>query len=269
MPQQRDQPLPDNARSRLDDLERQLPRLGATLRRADRLRAQRVAELAAGARFRGLNELLEHLDDIVEQFQCDQSLRRLAFLVERSVGDFEIAIESALSGYLSVAADAMRDVMEVENLLLDFAVDPSRIDEWLAADGRALRTKYRPAAVRDRLHRAGEGAYASSAEAPDYRAHSEALHVRPGRHPVAPRGFSADAGWNGDAAYWEIFEHHRRLRLAIGRLSSSVSPGSSADHYAHSPLTHVEDARKRTREMQTLYVELLSATTTVNERSAK
>lgn len=260
MQQQRDRPLPDSPRSRLDDLERELPRLGATLRRADQLRSQRVADLATGARFRGLNELLDHLDDIVEQFRSDQSLRRLTFLVERSVGDFEIAVESALSGYLSVAADAMRDVIEIENLLLDFAVDASRIDEWLVADARTLRTKYAPASVRDRLHRAGEGRYASSAEAPDYRAHSAALHVRPGRPPFAPPGFSADAGWGGDAAYWEIFEHHRRLHHAIRRVTSSLSPGSGADRSAHSLLAHVDDAWKRTQEMQTSYVELLNET---------
>ncbi len=60
-------------------------------------------------------------------------LSRLAFLVTRSAADFETATEATLSGYLSVAVDAMRDVMEIENLLLDFAVSPAHIDEWLAA----------------------------------------------------------------------------------------------------------------------------------------
>lgn len=178
------------------------------------------------------------------------------------IADFETAIENALSGYLAVAMDAMRDVMEIENLLLDFAVDPRHIDRWLAADARTLRTTYSAAEVRNRLHVAQAGAYASSAEAPDYRAHSQSLHVRPGRHPIAERGFSADSGWNGDAAYWEIFEHHRRIRIAIGQLTATLSSGSKADQCANRPLLAVESAWRRTQEMQTMYVAILTEATT-------
>lgn len=87
------------------------------------------------------------------------------FRGDRCIADFETAIENALSGYLSVAMDAMRDVMEIENLLLYFAVDPHHIDRWLQAAARTLRTTYSPAEVRNRLHHTQVGAHASSAEA--------------------------------------------------------------------------------------------------------
>jgi uncharacterized membrane protein len=142
-----------------------LPRLTSTLARADALRRERIDRLRDGARFRGLDEVLTNLDELRSAFDDDVALRRLSFLIERCVADFETAIENALSGYLSVAMDAMRDVMEVENLLVDFAVDTEHIERWLAADARTLRTTYAPAEVRNRLHRAQVGAYASSAEA--------------------------------------------------------------------------------------------------------
>lgn len=249
----------------LERLERDLPRLGNVLRRSEELRRQRIGALCGGARFSGLNELLRHLDAQAAAFDENAELRRLTFIIRRATADFETAAEGGLSGYLSVATDAMRDVMEIENLLLDFAIDPSHIDDWLSADAKKLRTRYAPAEVRHRLHRAGEGHLASSADAPDYRAHSEALHVRPGRHPIAGKGFSAESGWNGDAAFWEIFEHARRLLRAVARTTESLAPGDEADAIAHSTLDLVDSAWQRTQEMQTVYVAILEASSTVGD----
>lgn len=241
----------------LHKLERDLPRLGDVLQRAHELRQRRMHMRGGGARFRGLDQLLTHLDAQAAAFDQSPPLHRLMFLIRRTAADFETAIETALSGYLAVTTDAMRDVMEIENLLLDFAIDPSHISDWLSADAKTLRTRYAAAEVRRRLHQAGEGRFASSADAPDYRAHSEALHVRPGRHPIADKGFSAESGWDGDAAYWEIFEHARRLLRAIARLTENLAPGTSADTIAHETLPQVDDAWKRTQEMQAIYVATL------------
>lgn len=244
-----------------------LPRLNAVLARAGALRRERITHLAHGARFQGLDEVLSNLDELRLAFAEGRALQQVTFLIVRCIADFETAIENALSGYLSVAVDAMRNVMEIENLFLDFAVDPHRIDQWLWADARTLRTTYSPPEVRNRLHRARVGAYASSAEAPDYRAHRQALHVRPGRHPVADKGFSAERGWNGDAAYWEIFEHHRRLRDAIASLVRTVSAGSDAERLATCELPAVRSAWERTQEMQAMYVLLLLAATDSTDSS--
>lgn len=210
-----------------------------------------------GARFKGLDELLRHLDKLLQAFIADPKLGRIAFLIHRSRADLETAIEATLSGYVAVAADAMRDVMEVENLLLDFAVNPVHIDEWLTADRKTLLGKFGPARVRDRLHAVGEGRYAATAESVDYRAHSAALHVNPHQDLVASRGFSTEQGWAGDAGFWEIFEHTRRLRRAIQRLTGVLRPGSAADQIAGQELTDVQDAWQRTQELQASYIALL------------
>lgn len=243
----------------LAELALALPRLAAALHRAERQRAQRTASLLRGARFRGVDQMLRWLDDLVSAFAADDAVRRIAFLMHRSRADLETATEATLSGYVAIAADAMRDVMEIENLLLDFAVNPSHVDEWLAADRKALLGKFGPARIRDRLHAAGEGRYAASAESIDYRAHSAALHVSPHRDLVASRGFSTDQGWAGDAGFWEIFEHMGRLRRAIQRVTGVLTPGSAVDQLAGHQLADAEDAWKRTQDMQAVYMKLLEA----------
>ncbi len=238
------------------DLAAKRPRLAAALRRAEERRAANTASLLSGARFKGLEELLRDLDDLTGAFESDAGLSRLAALLARSVADFETAIEACLSGYLSVAVDAMRDVMEVENLLLDFAVLPAHIDQWLTAGPKDLRSKFKPATVRRRLHEAREGQYASSQDSADYRAHSAALHVSPHRNPLTARGFLPEQGFEGDAAFWELFEHARRLRIAIRRLVIARSPGSAAETITAKTLIDVEDAWQRTQEMQAIYLAL-------------
>ncbi len=83
-----------------------LPRFSAALARANALRAQRIDQLWGGARFRGLDELLSNLDELRGLFDDDIALRRLTFLIDRCIADFETALENALSGYLSVSMDA-------------------------------------------------------------------------------------------------------------------------------------------------------------------
>jgi hypothetical protein len=243
----------------LGELSVVLPNLAATLERAEKHRARNMASLVGGARFKGVDELLRHLGELHQAFADDSVLQRLAFLIHRSHADLETATEATLSGYVAVAADAMRDVMEIENLLLDFAVNPAHIDEWLTADRRTLLNKFGSAKIRDRLRAAAEGRYAATAESIDYRAHSAALHVGPHRSPVAERGFSTDQGWGGDAGFWEIFQHMRRLRRAIQRLTGVLAPGSAVDQLASQTLADVEDAWRRTQEMQAIYVALLEA----------
>jgi len=253
----------------LAQLAGERPRLATALRQAQQQRGRQAAALLPGARFKGLDELPRHLDDLTRAFEADSLLDRLSFLIARSTADFETALEATLSGYLAVATDAMRDVMEIENLMLDFAVVPEHIDEWLTADERTLRNKFSPASVRKRLHASGEGRYAATAESLDYRAHSAALHVSPRQHPIAATGFSADRGWNGDAGLWEIFEHARRLRLSIRRLTSALHPDSSLNQLANQDLHDLQDAWQRTQEMQTTYLSLLQASAETHIRDGE
>jgi hypothetical protein len=184
----------------------------------------------------GLDELLTHLDALAEAVANDDGLHRVAFLVVRARADVETAIEATLSGFLAVTSHAMRDVMEIADLLRDFAVNPGLIDEWLTANARTRRSKFAAAAVRRRLHDAGEQPYVSSDGSAEYKAHSAALHVRPYIDLAAPRGCTEGGGWNGNVGFSEVFQHARDLLLALRRLSAALSPGSAVCDLAATPL---------------------------------
>lgn len=114
------------------------PRTVAALRDADRRRREQLRLLLSGARLRGVEELLVHLDALAAHWEADANLTSLAFLPTRLADDFETAVEATLSGYLAVAADAMRDVMEIENLLWDFSADPTLVGRWLSMPSRTI-----------------------------------------------------------------------------------------------------------------------------------
>jgi hypothetical protein len=107
----------------VDGISGRLPRSGVGLRQAADTRSDRPGGLIDGARLAGVNALLLYLDRTVEKYETNEDLSKISFLVRRLVADFETAPEATLSGYLAVATDAMRDVLEIEYLLLDFVVD--------------------------------------------------------------------------------------------------------------------------------------------------
>jgi hypothetical protein len=253
----------------LAQLAGERPRLASALHRAEKQRAQRTASLLAGARFKGLEELLRYLDDLIEAFKAVPQLSRLTFLVTRSVADFETAVEATLSGYMSVASDAMRDVMEIENLLLDFAINAGHVEEWLTSDEKTRWNRFRPAVVRKRLHAAGVPPFATTAESVDYQAHSQALHVSPRQFPIALKGLSAGHGMEADSGFWEIFEHARRLHLALRRLTSTLQPDTAVHRLMEQDLNDFEDAWQRTQQMQHVYVALIEATLEVHSKDGE
>lgn len=249
----------DDSASILDELGKFRPRLARTILKANENRRTRLTALLNGARFAGLDEMLRHLDSLWTACEATPATVKIAFLIERCTADFETAIEATLSGYMAVAADSMRDVMEIENLMRDFALNPSHVDEWLTGSSAIRRRKFAPRAVRARLHAGHDPRFTDSPVSIDYRAHSEALHVTPHRHPIAIRGVSTEQGWGGDAGFWEIFEHFRRLHDALERIISTVAKGSELDRVARSDLPDVRDAWKRTQEMQSIFMALMQA----------
>ena len=233
------------------------PRTAAALGDAQRRRQEQVQALLGGARLVAVEELLSHLDALTTSWKSDTALNALAFLPARLADDFETAVEATLSGYLAVAIDAMRDVMEIENLLWDFSTDPTLVQQWLTADPTTLRKQFSADAVRKRLHKAGVGRYQTSAEAGDYRAHSAALHVTPTsrRSALTAKGRVPEHSFEGDAGFWEIIHHARRLSFALTRASATLAHQPRA--VPSSALPGLEDAWQRTQEMQTVYLDLL------------
>jgi hypothetical protein len=241
----------------LEQLESNRPRLAAKLAAAEKMRAARTALMMDGVRFHGLDELLGRLDRAAEAWEKDAELRAVAFLVRRATADFETAIEAGISGYPSVASDAMRDVMEIELLFLDFTLDGSKIDRWLH-DRSVRRREFKPVQVRERTKLLHEIASASGVS-DDYAAHSESLHVAPSRgFPFEEKGHvAADDILTLDFSFIEIFEHARRFGNALVLLAGFLSPESPAKDATGGTLPALTLALERTREIQTRFLKVL------------
>lgn len=101
-------PTPPPYDMTLGDIAIKHPRLGAVLEEAHRRRVEMSTSLLEDVRLKGANQLLLRLDQLVQAFHAEPPLKRVAFLIERSIADFETALEATLAGYGAVAFDAMR-----------------------------------------------------------------------------------------------------------------------------------------------------------------
>ncbi|MFE3318161.1 hypothetical protein [Nocardia sp. NPDC059195] len=253
----------------LPNLQGSRPLLAQALILAERRRSERLAKLFEGARLRGLEQLFTYLRAAEKAYAETPTISGVAFLIERIRADYQTALEATLSGYQGVAADAMRDVMEIEYLLLDFAADPGSVDEWLNADDRLMRSRYRPVKVRERLRDHGVGPFANDDFEPiDYKAHSESLHVNPRRSPVAARGpepLSDPVPFYGDFGFIEMFEHGRRILMAI-EILRVVAMGLPDDYDPLTPRDEFDDAHARTHQMQLMMVGFIQGPAVLRER---
>ncbi|SEG93375.1 hypothetical protein SAMN04489712_13835 [Thermomonospora echinospora] len=237
-----------------------MPRLAAPLREAQRRREKRAAGLVSDIRLSGINDLLIRLDDLIIAFIDHPSFKGLAFLLRRSAADFETALEATISGYSSVAFDAMRDVLEIEYLLRDFALDPANITNWLDADQKTLKKYFSPVKVRERLKTAGIGNFGENAESRDYRAHSMSLHLSPHRVGLLPgKGLARDRLFPNDFGFWEIFLHAHGLISAIRSLTEALAPESEVHHLASQDSALLAEARKDVQHTQELYYSMFEA----------
>jgi hypothetical protein len=211
-----------------------------------------VLAYAAGARLRGIDQVLGFLEAAEQTFAAGPPLMADSRgLIARAHADFVIALDATLGGFLSVAQDAMRDVLEIEMLLLDFVVEPDRLDRWLA-DTR--RSEFKPVVVRKRLEAAGVGEVTSSVFGADYSAHSETLHVNPKRLPFGGKE-ARNEGVELDAGFWEMLEHGRRLLIAIQAIQLRASDSDELEPLG--PLDEFWDAHKRVMEMQDMVIGLM------------
>src|SRR5262245_18495557 len=74
-------------------------RLSSVLEEAEVRRAAALTRLTTDVRLKGANDLLVQLDHLAVAFNAESRLRRLTFLIKRTVADFETALEATLSSY--------------------------------------------------------------------------------------------------------------------------------------------------------------------------
>jgi hypothetical protein len=243
------------------------------LAKAEDHRRRRLSQYIGGVRLAGLEQLYEYLDASRAAYEnapgpepaaSDQTfdIRQIAFLLERVKTDFQTALEAAMSGYATVASDAMRDVMEIEALLLDFVTSPEHLAEWLAADRATLIGKFGPATVRRRLKDAGVKPWSDPGfVAVDYQAHSQSLHVSPHVFPIGgERGVAPSSGTMfDDLPFMEMFEHGIRVTKPIEVLRLIAYDIGPRDADQLVPSDKFETAYERTRQMQFMVITFLTA----------
>ncbi len=236
------------------------PRVAKALTAAHDNRRRNLAAYASGARLAGLNELLIHLD-LVRQSLADHGLDyKVGFLLNRAAADFETAVEAALAGYVGVAHDAMRDIMEIEFLLRDFAAAPDYLDRWLTSSDAERRTFFSANQLRQR-HAGRLGVTVEKLpEHTDYKGHSVVLHVTPARTPFHAKGLSSsEVPFGVDMAFWDIFQHAHRLLFTIHDLLLTEQFAAVENPDPHDMLPLVRSGFERTQEMQAIFLALLNA----------
>jgi hypothetical protein len=239
------------------------PLLAKDLQKISGFRAMMLKAYAPGVRLEGLDDLLAYLDLAHAAYDSDTALALSSRLIRRARADFVMALDAALAGLVAVAADCMRDVLEIEMLLLDFATDPSANRRWLDATDSERRRRWAPGAVRKRLREASVDVFTTSAEGEDYKAHSLALHVNP-HEPLIGRRGQVTSPWEVDAAFWDIFEHGARLVTAIEVLRAVRWRDGLHVPELHD-LKRFNRARDRVHETQETYFAVIEGTSKLTE----
>jgi len=249
-----------NYKELLLELAESHPYLARSLQKGNQNRVERLERLLPGVRLKGLEVFILHLSKIESVMQEQDGLKKIAFLIGRTRGDYEKALEAALAGMHSVVSDSMRDAMEIEFLLRDFLHEPTHVDEWLNASEETRYDRFRPAVLRHR-HAQRQGCNTKDlCEYYDYKGHSMYLHVSPRPYPFGGNGIAeADDTFSADSCYWEMFEHARRLVFAIYDLVKKHCPQASYNPDPTSDLTELRSAWQNTQLMQSIYVDLVKA----------
>lgn len=211
--------------SLIRELAEDAPQVALVLSAAEARRRANLTRLGDGIRFIGLNELFVRLGNVAKAFAEIPELAKLVFMINRAQGDYATALEASLSGYYGVASD----VMEIQHLLMDFAVNPGHAEEWLAVDGKARMKRFGPAPVRKRLQAAGIVHFGDNAVSQDYKVHSMTLHVSPAHLATSAGGIVPEGSFLNEAGFWEMFEHARGLWCGLTLLTERVAPESRAD----------------------------------------
>lgn len=237
------------------------PHLTKRLELAELNRSTHLGRYRDGVRLRGLDELFRVISEATAQLASYPETQPIADLLSRAEADFVIGVDAALAGYVSVAHDSMRDVMEIELLLKEFEHEPAQLTRWLTADQKT-RAEFRPARLRKQQAIIRGIDVKDLPDSVDYRGHSEALHVNPG-HPIMSTRSPAGIGevpFGVDGCFWELFEHARRLLIATERLlqQDEFNVGAKALP-ALEELSAFSEGWERTQEMQALFLALLEA----------
>lgn len=241
------------------------PFAALALATADARRRQNLERLSGDIRFTGVNELLARLSTVGKAFAETPEFSKLTFIVKRAHADFMTALEASLSGYFSVASDAMRDVLEIQYLLMDFAINPGHADEWLTTDDKDRWKRFAPAPVRKRLQTAGVVQFGDKAESKDYKGHSMGLHLSPVPLVNSADGIVPEHSWLNEAGFWEMFDHGRGLLRGLTMLIEKAAPGSRADDEIKKDMPLFVEASRQAETLKQVWLAIPEAGVKLHE----
>jgi len=122
----------------------------------EKLRGQHLALTAGNEELRDHIHMIREAMNMLWAFTHDYTRKNddeltMQFLGIRLFNAAASSIKLAHSGYYQNAFSALRDFLETF-FLVDFLVsNPNKVSEWRAAEAKALRNEFGPAAVRDAL----------------------------------------------------------------------------------------------------------------------
>jgi hypothetical protein len=209
----------------------------------------------------GLDQALGHFAGLLATFEDVEDLQPVAVLMNRARSDMESAIDALLTGRRSIVADEMRDVMEIEWLLRDFAARKENLVLWATTDDDIRAKTFWPAEVRRRLSNdAWPGKGFDLPDKREYDVHSQGLHPTPG-HPHSAKDLDEGADPTDLLqGAGEILEHCRRVFDATDVLLDAfgVPDDRRPPHWQQLELmaaghtmwiSWIEEAKKRIRDI--------------------
>ncbi len=240
-------------------------RLHRLVERAERTRRD-VEQLYryTGVRGRGFDDLLRHLAELITVAEREPKLERIVFFARRALADVEVGLVSAYHGMLSVATDAMRDMMEIQLLLRHFSNEPSDLERWWQSSKKDRKRDFGPARLR-KIHQGRIGvAVASLKEVQDYASHSGMLHVTPEPGPRRGVASEPDMLFEIDLVFAEILWHsvgviHQYHDVAVvlhpdtaspppQRAASFLDAANNAKAFTMTFIQASQEARRKTNE---------------------
>jgi hypothetical protein len=161
------------------------------LMRADRHRLRRWQQFIDPIDLEAIDSLLKYLASVSRSLNQTEKNHNLAFLPNHIADDVRISLEGLMSGHLQTVSDAMRDSIETELLIRDFALETSHIDKWLSTEEDQRWKFFAPACLRKRQAAALGINQRGLPITADYSAHSGLLHV--GESKLFPRTVESGA----------------------------------------------------------------------------
>jgi hypothetical protein len=174
--------------------------------------------------------------------------------------DYEMGIEAALSDMRDLVFSAMRDVMEIEYLLIDFTHNPEHIDEWLGMPfGKTMR-KYSAAHLRERQAKRLGMKPDDLPTKSDYDGHSKFLHANPFRNPMGPKGVirrprTEPERFLTDSGFWDMYQHGSSMISTVRNLLSVNGIAGNAEIFSDDKLQSFISADIEVMALQKVFLD--------------